>query len=369
MLSLRRFAIVLAALAVAAAIALVLGAGGLWSHRSSRDAVNRYIKSVDDVQQQMRLPLTRLLTVYRSFSTHGATRQEQRQLAEAERTLRTLELRLSALDPPPEAATLHRLLVRLVEQERAVAYEVDQLARFLPRFDAAVAESKKANARLALALAAVRPPKAHSVRGTPKQIAQARAAYAAAATRAALAEADAIDAFDRTLARSCVGFARSAPPPVMAPAYRAQLVRARGDGDRGRGAGAASFARRIGPVFALLRQRLSEAARMAGSVASQQVGDRRDQGIQPPRAVRREPCSGRSRPRCRASDGRSDRRELLESAPTATSFASALDPRAETCFYRPDVRGVADGSLGSELKKGERRREVTPQSPRINRSG
>jgi hypothetical protein len=269
-LSLRRFAIVLAALAVAAAIALVLGAGNLWSHRSSRDAVNRYITSVDDVQQQMRLPLTRLLTVYRTFSTHGAARQEQRQLAEAERTLRTLELRLSALDPPPEAATLHRLLVRLVEQERKVAYEVDQLARFLPRFDAAVADSKKANARLALALAAVRPPKAHSVRGTRAQIAKARAAYAAAATRVAVAEADAIDAFDRSLAGSVRRLRTLRPPPVMAPAFRSQVTSLEATAAAG-GALARELRKANRSRVPLLRQRLSEAARIAGSDASQQA--------------------------------------------------------------------------------------------------
>jgi hypothetical protein len=269
-LSLRRFAIVLAALGVAAAIALVLGAGDLWSHRSSRNAVNRYITSVDDVQQQMRLPLTRLLTVYRTFSTHGETRQEQRQLAEAERILQTLELRFSALDPPPEAARLHRLLVRLVEQERAVATEVDRLAGFLPRFDAAVADSRRANARLALALAAVRPPKSHSVRGTRAQIAKARAAYAAAATRVALAEADAIDAFDRSLARSVRRLRALRPPPVMAPAYRAQLASLAATAAAG-GALARELRTTNRSRVPLLRQRLSEAARIAGSVASQQA--------------------------------------------------------------------------------------------------
>lgn len=265
-----RLVIVLVVAVAAAAIALVLGAGGLWGHKSSRGAVNRYITSVDDVQQQMRLPLTRLLTVYRSFSTQGSAPQVQRQLVEADRTLRTLELRLSALDPPPQAAKLHLLLVRLVAQERAVAQEVDRFARFLPRFNAVITDSRKANARLAVALAAVRPPKAHTVRGTRAQIAKARAAYAAAATRVAVAEADAIDAFGRSLARSVSRLRTLSPPPVMAPAYRAQL---------------ASLAATVAAAGALglelrktnrsripvLRRRLSEAARIAGSVASQEA--------------------------------------------------------------------------------------------------
>jgi len=269
-MNLRRFAIVIAALAVAAAIALVLGAGGLWAHKSSRGAVDRYVKSVDTVQQQMRLPLTRLMTVYRSFSTHGSAPAVEQRLAEAERTLRTLELRLSALTPPPEAAKLHRLLVRLVEQERTVAQEVDQLARFLPRFNAVVGGSKQANAQLARALAVVRPPKAHAVRGTPKQIAKARAAYAAAASRAAAAQADAVAAFDRSLARVVGRLRTLRPPPVMAPAYRAQLSSLLAT-EAAAGALARELRKTNRSRVPLLSRRLSEAARITGSVASQRA--------------------------------------------------------------------------------------------------
>jgi hypothetical protein len=264
----RRIAIALAALALAVVIAVVLGVGSLWSHRSSRASVNRYITSVDDVQQQMRLPLTRLLTVYRSFSTHGAAPQVQQRLAEAERTLRTLELRISALRPPPEAATLRRLLLRLVAQEQAVAREVDELTRFLPRFNAAVAGSRKANARLALALAGVRPPKAHAVRGTPKQIAQARAAYAAAASSAALAQAHAVSAYLGALALVVRRLRTLAPPPVMAPAYRAQLATLEATETAG-GVLVRELHKKNRSRVPLLSRRLSAAARIVGSVASQ----------------------------------------------------------------------------------------------------
>jgi hypothetical protein len=265
-----RLVSVLVVVVAAAAIALVLGVGGLWGHKSSRGAVDRYIASVDDVQQQMRLPLTRLLTVYRSFSTHGSAPQAQRGLAEAERTLRTLELRLSALDPPPEAAKLHLLLVRLVEQERAVAQEVDVLAVFLPRFNAAVAASKTANARLSLALAAVRPPKAHAVRGTPKQIAQARAAYAAAASSVALVQADAVTVYLRSLARVVRRLRTLGPPPVMAPVYRAQLATLVATEAAG-GALVRELHRKNRSRVPLLDRRLGEAARIVGSVASQEA--------------------------------------------------------------------------------------------------
>jgi hypothetical protein len=265
-----RLVVLLVVVVAAAAIALVLGAGGLWGHKSSRGPVNRYIARVDNVQQQMRLPLTRLLTVYRSFSTHGSAPQVQRQLADAERTLQTLELRLSALDPPPQAAKLHLLLIRLVEQQRAVAQKVDDVARFLPRFNAAVANSKNANARLALALTAVRPPKAHAVRGTPKQIAQARAAYAAAASSAALVQADAVTVYLRSLARVVRRLRTLGPPAVMAPVYRAQLATLVATEAAG-GALVRGLHRKNRSRVPLLDRRLSEAARIIGSVASQQA--------------------------------------------------------------------------------------------------
>jgi hypothetical protein len=266
----RRAAVALGAVATVAAIAVVLGAGGLWSHGSSRTAVDRYIASVDSVQQQMRLPLTRLQTVYRGFSTHGATPQVQQQVAGAERTLQTLGHRISALVAPPQAARLHLLLVRLVAREHAVAHEVDQLTRFLPRFNADVAISKTANATLARTLATIRPPTAHAVRGTPKQVAHARAVYAAAVSSAALAQARAIGTYDRSLAGVIRLLRTLGPPPVMAPAYRAQLSTLESTEAAG-GALARELHQKNRSRVPLLGRRFSEAARSVASVTSQRA--------------------------------------------------------------------------------------------------
>jgi hypothetical protein len=266
----RRLAVALLAVAASGAVAVVLGAGGLWAHTSSRDSVNAYIKRVDDVQQQMRLPLTRLLSAYRSFSTRGSAPQVQRRIDDAERTLRTLELRLSALAVPPEATRLQRLLVKLVVQEVALAAEVDTLARFLPRFNTVAGGSRVANAQLSRSLAAIRPPRAHAVRGTPKQLAKARAAYAAAATRAALAQAAAVVAYDRSLTGVIGRLQRLRPPPVMAPAYRAQLSSL----EATVAAGAAlvtELHKTNRSRVAQLSRRFSVAARLAGNVAAQRA--------------------------------------------------------------------------------------------------
>ena len=266
----RRAAVALGALATVAAIALVLGAGGLWGHKSSRGAVDRYIENVDRVQQQMRLPLTQLLTVYRSFSTHGTTPQVQQRLAGAEQTLRTLELRLAALTAPAAAGRLQRLLVRLVQQERFVAREVEQLAVFQPRFHTLVGESRLAETRLGLALGSVRPPQAHSVRGSPTKIAQARAAYAAAAARASAAQAGAIDAYDRSLVVVVRRLRALRPPPLMTPAYAAQ-VRTLVATEAAGGALVRELHKKNRARVPLLSRRLSEAARIAGSVSAQQA--------------------------------------------------------------------------------------------------
>jgi hypothetical protein len=269
-MSRRRFGVLLGVVGVSVAIALVLGAGGLWAHKSSRGAVNRYIKNVDALQQQMRLPLTHLLTAYRAFPTRAASPQLEQQLAQAELTLQTLERRLSALPAPPPAATLRRMLVKLVEQERAAAREVAQLGRFLPRFDTVVSGSRLANAQLARALAATKSPTPPVARGTPKKIAEARAEYAAAANRAAASQADAIDTYDRLLAHVISRLRALVPPPVMTPTYQTQMHALEATRAAG-GALSQELRKQNRSRVPLLSRGLSVAARIAASIASQRA--------------------------------------------------------------------------------------------------
>jgi hypothetical protein len=264
----RRVGVVLVGVAAAAAVAVVLGVGGLWAHPSSRKAVNAYIKQVDAVQQQMRLPLTRLLTVYRNFSTRGVSPRVQAQLAGAERTLRTLQLRISAIQAPPDAMKLRRLVLRLVVVERAVASEIDAIGRFAPRFHATLVGATAANVHLARALAAVHQPKSHLVRGSPKKIARARASYAAAAAKAAGEQADAVDAYDRALALVVARLRTLRPPAVMAPAYRAQVRSLEATIVAGT-ALAQELRKKNHSRVPLLGREFTEAARQARTVAAQ----------------------------------------------------------------------------------------------------
>jgi hypothetical protein len=205
-------------------VAAVAGSGSLWHHgSSSRQATNRYIGSVDAVEQQMRLPLTRVMTAYRSFSTNATSPAGRSRLAQATLTLGTLERRVASLDAPPSAAKLQRLLLELVGQERLVAHEVQRLAAFLPRFERLTLQARAAQTTLAHELAAITVPAPHAVRGNAAAIARARAEFASTEKRTALRRAAAIEKYDRSIAGVGARLKTLRPPPVVAPAYRSQL--------------------------------------------------------------------------------------------------------------------------------------------------
>jgi len=270
-MSRRRIVAALWVIAVALAVGLVVGAGRLWGKKSGPSAaVAAYIKSVDGVQQQMRLPLTHLLTAYRSFSTQIGDPRKQAPLTAAERTLRTLELRLAALPAPPAATELRRLLAQLVRADDGVAVEIEDLARFMPRFHQVIGVTALASRQLGRTLATATPPTPHTVRGTAKQIAAARAAFAAAATRAAATQADAVDAYDRVVALALRGLRTLRPPPVMAPAYRTQ-VQTLAATDLAGAALAQGLRKQNRAGVPQLSRRFTEASRLSGSIAAQRA--------------------------------------------------------------------------------------------------
>lgn len=263
--------LVLAPLAAAAAVVIGLAVGGVFTHHSSsQTAVARYIESVDGVEQQMRVPLTSLLAAYKSFSKSATSPRTAKRLAAAEQTLRTLERRLSTLDAPPAAAKLRALVLRLVRAEIAGTHEVDQIARFLPSFAAAAAASQRAAAALARGVAAAKVPPQHSVRGTPAQIAQAKAAYLAVVAKAARTQAAAVDAYDGALAGVLERLQALQPPPMLAPAYAVQVRTY--EATRAAGAKLARELRTQNRTRApLLSRRLAQAERLAGSVSAQRA--------------------------------------------------------------------------------------------------
>jgi len=258
---------VAAAGAVAAAVTVTIQARGS-SESASHRRVSAYIKQVDGVQQSLGFRLTRLLAAYRGFTNGNGGPRVRSQLAEAERTLRTVERRVRALEPPPEATQLHRLIVRLLALDGDVAHEVLQIATFSPEFREALAGAVKASRKLSTELAAVKFPTPHQVRGAPAKIAKARADYLARATAAAGAQADAVERYCAALSRVLSKLRTLRPPPVLAPELHAQERAFAATRRAGLTLSAGLRSRDLSHV-PMLSRRFSLAARSAGSVASQ----------------------------------------------------------------------------------------------------
>ncbi len=260
---------VAAAGAVAAAVTVTFQARGS-SESPAHRRVSAYIKQVDAVQQSLGFRLTRLLAAYRGFTNGNGGPRVRSQLAEAERTLRTLERRVRALEPPPEAKQLHRLIVQLLVLDGDVAHEVSRIATFSPQFRGALAGAATASRRLSTELARVKFPKPHQVHGTPAKIAKARADYLARATAAAGAQADAVERYCAALSRVLSKMRALRPPPVLAPELRAQERAFAATRRAGLTLSAGLRSKDLSHV-PLLSRRFSLAARSAGSVASQRA--------------------------------------------------------------------------------------------------
>jgi hypothetical protein len=210
-----------AAAAVAAAVAVTLAVRS--SASPQRTSVSAYITNVNAVEQEMRGPLTEVFVAYRHYTTsHGKGKRTVRGLAHAETTLAALAQRIRFIHAPPEARHLRALLIQLLVVEGRITREVGDLARFTPEYRALLASSSAAGAELGRKLASTPIPKAHRIKGTAKQIAASRATFKAATARSAAVQADAVDAYVAAIRRITRGLQGLAPPPVLAPARRAQ---------------------------------------------------------------------------------------------------------------------------------------------------
>lgn len=209
-----------AAATVTAAIIVSLPHG----ESAQRKALVAYIDSIDNVEGRMTFPMTKVLHAYQAFAHQKSiTPRTQAQLGQAETTVKSLRRQLAAIPAPPDARPLRADVLRLVTSEAEITHEVHLLALFVPPFAAAVARVHGAGLALGKTLAAIKPPTAHLVRGTKKQIAKARAAFASASDRTAAAEADAIDAYDAIVKSAIARVRRLSAPPAFTPALRSEL--------------------------------------------------------------------------------------------------------------------------------------------------
>lgn len=260
---------VAAAAAVAAALLVTLT-----NHRSTsrtHKAVAAYITRVDAVEQQLQARVTQSVRAYHDFAA-GKTISLRLvpQLRRARATIATLAHRLAAVPAPPPARRLRALLVRLTRAEETVAREVAQLASFAPRYGRLLVHAQAAGADLARALAAVQPPHAHRVTGTRKKVAKAQAAFDVAAAAAAAEQAHAVERYDASVAAVERRLSRLAPPPLLRPAYRAQMQTLAASRRAGARLAAALRGAHRNDV-ALLGRRFTLAARTASSVGAQRA--------------------------------------------------------------------------------------------------
>lgn len=216
---------VAAAAAVAAAVVVTVYNHGSNGSPQRRD-VTAYIQRVNAIQTSMHAPLARVMLAYRDFTggSLGPPKPNIRpELTAAAATMTKLNRRLAAVPAPPEARQLRTKLLTLVAAQAAVTREVGGLATFSPAFGRELRKANKANAVLGAALRAIPVPKTHRIRGSKAQVLAAQRAYRVQAHAAASAQADAIDAYDASLARVISALSELRPPHVLEPGYQAQL--------------------------------------------------------------------------------------------------------------------------------------------------
>jgi hypothetical protein len=214
----QRVGLAVAVLALALAAA---GCGGSSGKSARRTAVASYIVRIDTVEQQLRVPLTKVEKAYREFGTKKEpAKATAARLAGAEATLHTLKTRVSLIPAPPDARKLRLLMVRLTGAEVELAHELSTLSVFLPVFVRALQPLGAANTTLKTSLAAIKVPTPKSV--PPSKLKAARAEYTRQVDAAALAQADALDAYLATIAKVQASLRGLDPPPALTPSYEEQ---------------------------------------------------------------------------------------------------------------------------------------------------
>src|SRR5262245_56240225 len=117
-------------LAAAVGIVLVVAGCGGGGGNDRAESVSRYIEDVNSIQHGLALPLGDVALGYRQLSTGEKLAQVQPKLDKSVATIRRLERRIDALQAPPSAARLDRLVRDLVHGEWQLANEVALLAAY-----------------------------------------------------------------------------------------------------------------------------------------------------------------------------------------------------------------------------------------------
>jgi hypothetical protein len=223
-------------------VLVAIAATGCDGGNDRRDAVDRYVREANTVQNELRRPLTDVTRATREFGTGASDLEKERpRLAKATRTLATLQRRLERLDPPPDARRLHRLLIRLVSAQRDLTDELRTVVVVLPELDAASRPVSTAGKRLQAELSAA---------------------------KTGPAQAAALERYRAALVAPLAMARKVEPPPLLAPLRATQittLVRLR----RTAAQLAAALRQRRGAEVSRLVAQFQEAARTPATVSAQ----------------------------------------------------------------------------------------------------
>ena len=131
-------------LAAAAAIAIVLLGAGCGGHESRADAVARYIDDVNTIQRRLTAPLAEVGRQNRALRSGAKLEVLRPKLERSASTIKTLEQRLDALEPPAEARRLDTLIREIVHNEWELAHEFALLAGYAPAASPVLARATSA---------------------------------------------------------------------------------------------------------------------------------------------------------------------------------------------------------------------------------
>jgi hypothetical protein len=113
------------------------------------DDVDAYIEQVNEAQREFSVRYGSIDQTLRKFELSSeAAEQQLPKLQEAAGTLRELRLRIERLDAPEQAETLRARLLAFFRQQEAVANELVDVMKYLPKLQEAEAPLAAASRRL-----------------------------------------------------------------------------------------------------------------------------------------------------------------------------------------------------------------------------
>src|SRR5215210_2904230 len=147
----------------AAALAIAFLDAGCGGHGGNRaHSVALYIDDVNTIQRKLAAPLADVARQNRALRSGTKLAVLRPKLDRSAATMRTLERRLDALEPPVEAQRLDALVREIVHDEWELAHEFALLVGYAPAAAPVLARATAAGQRARVELRATRKPSAQA---------------------------------------------------------------------------------------------------------------------------------------------------------------------------------------------------------------